>query len=341
MSRSTSRGFTLVELLVVIAIIGVLVALLLPAVQAAREAARRMQCTSNIKQLALAALNYESAKQEFPPGLTTYRTTNWHGNSMYAFMLPYMEQTALADRWNYSNASFADANSNTKDPATGEKNQNAASAAVMPFLVCPSDTLEENPVELTHPVSGYATGWHGITSYVGNCGTYSTYFRDEAMKADGMFYMTGPDSKPEGDQTFLRSHQEPVSFKNIEDGASNTLLFGERFHFDPIFDQRLWANRGTYSRYPIAHWGAWGWTGGGNGTTHLFACSRVPINYTTPAIASGYSHVNRRMSAFGSGHPGGANFAMADGSARFVDDSLDLITFEDLTTRAGTAVPVE
>ena len=334
MSRSRPNGFTLVELLVVIAIIGVLVALLLPAVQAAREAARRMQCINNMKQLALASQNYESGKKTFPPGLTTYRTSDWHGNSMYAFLLPYIEQGPLASTWNYKNDSAADARSNTINPATNKKDEGARSATVIPSLICPSDILEENPVLLNYSVAGYATGWHGITSYVGNGGTYSTYFRDPGMQSNGMFFMTGPDSQPESFQKFLIPDQKPARFKDITDGTSNTLLFGERFHDDPIFNQRL-HDTGQFSRYPIGSWGAWGWTGGGNGTTHLFACSRVAVNYTTPVTASGYADVNRRMSAFGSGHPGGANFALADGSAAFLQEGVDLITLQQMSTRAG------
>jgi prepilin-type N-terminal cleavage/methylation domain-containing protein/prepilin-type processing-associated H-X9-DG protein len=332
---SRFRGFTLVELLVVIAIIGILVALLLPAVQAARETARRIQCTSSIRQLAIASHNYLSAHESFPPGLTTYKTSDWHGNSVFSYLLPYLEETALADSWNYGHGSAADARSNTIDPETGDKNENARSANVLSVLLCPSDALSENPVNLDYSVSGYATGWHGIGSYLGNCGTYSTYFRDPGMKSNGMFFMTGPDSRPGGvNQRFLEPNQAPARINDTEDGTSHTLLFGERYHEDPLFDALL-HEKGKYSRYPIRKWGAWGWTGGGNGTTHLFGCSRVAINYTTPPTASGYSSVNLRMSAFGSGHPGGANFAMADGSASFISENIDLITLQAISTRAG------
>ena len=331
-------GFTLVELLVVIAIIVVLVALLLPAVQSAREAARRIQCTNNIRQLSLASHNYLSAERNFPPGLTAYRTQDWHGNTVFAHLLPYIEEQGLADSWNYKNTA-ADAKSNTQDP-NGDQTRNARSAAVIPAFLCTSDALQINPVELTWQSPGYATGWHGISSYVASCGTYSTYFRDQAMQSNGMFFMTGPDSKPENYQENLKDNAKPVRPAKVKDGLSKTIMFGERYHNDPIFDEQLHKN-GFFSRYPIASWGAWGWTGGGNGTTHVFACSRVPINYTTPPTAQGYSHVNLRMSAFGSGHQGGANFAFADGSTRFMNEELELIVLQSLTTRSGQELYTE
>ena len=344
MTRSYTRrvGFTLVELLVVIAIIAILVALLLPAVNSAREAARRIQCVNNIRQLALACHNYESANREFPPGLTTYGPdrdagrSDWIGNTMFTFMLPFMEEGALADLWNYG-TNEADARSNTKD-ANGAYTTGAPSATVIAPFVCASDVLPENPALLDWGSPGYARGWHGITSYVGNSGTYSTYFRDPGMRSDGAFFMTGEDSQPEDWQEYLEPNQKPLAIKKIKDGTSKTLFFGERYHLDPIFDQRL-HEEGSFSRYPLARWGAWGWTGGGNGTTHVFACTRVPINYTTPAdVTSGYLGVNLRMSAFGSGHSGGANFVFIDGSTRFLSEDTADITLRALSTRAGSEI---
>lgn len=338
--RTSRDGFTLVELLVVIAIIGLLVALLLPAVQKAREAAQRAQCINNMKQLGLAAHNYHSTRRKFPPGLTTYNTGNdWHGNTLFSFLLPHLEEQGLSDLWNYDNTLEA-ARSNTRDPQTGKISKTAPSATVISSFLCPSDVLSENPVNLNWVSKGYARGWHGVTSYVGNGGTHSTYFRDSNMKSDGMFFMTGPDSKPNGNQNFLERNEKPSSIKRCKDGTSKTVLFGERFHSDLIFDEKLHFGSSTkHSRYPIQHWGAWGWTGGGNGTTHVLACSRESINYTTPASAStSYSSVNRRMSAFGSGHAGGANFAMTDGSSRFVNEDTSLTVLEYLCTRDSGVV---
>jgi prepilin-type processing-associated H-X9-DG protein len=144
--------------------------------------------------------------------------------------------------------------------------------------------------------------------------------------------MTGPISAP-------NSYQKVIGFKAVTDGLSSTLMFGERYHFDPVFDTELYKPPTHYSRYPIAEWAAWAWNAGGNGTTHVFCSSKVPINYMTPAnVTPGYAAVNLRMSAFGSGHPGGANFTLADGSVTFIRETISLTTLQALSTRARNEV---
>lgn len=343
-ATGSREAFSLIELLVVIAVIGVLVALLLPAVQAARDAARRMACSNNIRQLGLATHQFEHARRELPPGLTTHRArgvTDYFGNTFFPYLLPYVEQSALFEQWNFE-PTLAAAVSNTRD-ADGNATPDAPSAQTVPIFQCPSDILTDGPVELDYVASGYSTGWFSISSYVGNGGTHSTYFRDADMQDDGVFYMTGRLSKPAWWQRNLIANAAPARFRDVVDGSSHCLMFGERFHFDPEFDEHLHFGGFRYSRYPIGKWGAWGWTGGGNGTTHVFASAReeAPINYSTsdpPASGAGYWEVNVRTSAYGSGHPSGANFCFADGSTKFIGESINAITFQSLATKQGGEV---
>ena len=167
----------------------------------------------------------------------------------------------------------------------------------------------------------------------------TTYFGDAAMQDNGMFYMTGPNSKPFPSSVNLDANARPTRLATVLDGQSNTIMFGERYHFDINFDKILHFGATKWSRYPIAKWGTWGWYGGGNGTTHAFASTFVPINYRTPpTAAANFANVNLRMSAFGSGHPAGATFALSDGSTRFISQNIDTITYQALSTRAGTEV---
>ena len=349
--RKQSNGFTLVELLVVIAIIGILIGMLLPAVQQVREAARRTECANNLRQLGIACHSYESALKSFPDGLYCSDADNndtgtpyslvWYGHTVFAKILPYLEQGNVYNRFDLGLSAVA-AKSNTVD-SNGNHGIDAnvdeiPTAAVIPSFLCPSDALEINPVFLDWNSTGYSQGWHGMTSYLANGGTHSTYFRDYGMQDNGVFYMTGPGSLP-GSQSQtpnLEKNAKPCRIGQIYDGTSNTLLFGERYHFDPHFDRILHDGSFAYSRYAIAEWGTWGWIGGGNGTTHVFGSTRLdaPINYQTPEDASAnYSNVNIRMSAYGSGHPGGANFGLSDGSVRFVPETIDAITFQAISTR--------
>ena len=350
-TQRKSHAFTLVELLVVIAIIGILIGMLLPAVQQVREAARRTACANNIRQLGIACHNYESTHGEFPDGIylsdsdstdsgNPY-TLRWYGYTVYARLLPFMEQNAVASQFNFG-LSADNAKSNTLDSngdfGIGANKDEIVTAVAIASFLCPSDAIAENPVFLDWDSSGYSQGWHGMTSYLANGGTHSTYFGDADMQSNGVFYMTGPGSKPFGpSQVNLSTNEKPCRIGDIFDGTSNTLLFGERHHFDPTFDRVMhFESSQTHSRYPIAKWGAWGWIGGGNGTTHIFGSTRfdAPINYQTPEDATAnFSNVNIRLSAYGSGHPGGANFNFSDASVRFLNQTLDAISFQAISTR--------
>jgi prepilin-type N-terminal cleavage/methylation domain-containing protein/prepilin-type processing-associated H-X9-DG protein len=318
------HGFTLIELLVVIAIIAVLIGLLLSAVQKVREAANRAKCANNLKQLALACHNYHDVYGYLPPG----GTHNPPGDSRYnqggwnVYVLPFMEQENLF----------------RQIPNLGVPFQNAIPEAFaagiippkLPYLRCPSDGSD-----LDLPLTNYA-GSQGPQCWRGDCGadndphqrycngtsddpprpldppTYSGYAASanlgrtqDASQVRGMFGTWGP----------------RINFASAsDDGLSNTLLLGE---FLPS------QNR-TRHRY-------WGVAGPGRALSTI-----IPINYRatdyfeadgcTAAPLRYYANANV-ADGFRSRHPGGVNFAMADGSVRFVSQTIDHQTFQYLGCR--------
>jgi prepilin-type N-terminal cleavage/methylation domain-containing protein/prepilin-type processing-associated H-X9-DG protein len=315
------RGFSLIELLVVIAIIGVLIALLLPAVQKVREAANRARCLSNLKQLALAAHHHHDSKGQFPNGLHTVDTTDGryaNGTCWEVELLPFFEQDNLKKRWDYNDF---------RNNVAAETN--ATTAHVLQVLLCPSDRLPDVVwhvgVSDQFPQYAYAAGWYGLSSYVGNGGTRS-HPKGMATR-DGIFW---EDSR--------------IRLADIRDGASNTFLFGERSHDDPVFDEMGEAYNTAF--YPLAKDGKWAAVYATSGGSNLerFLSTPVPINYRVPAGISKHEFQSaggaqdNRLCAFGSGHPGGANFAFVDGSARFVSEGIPLATLQALSTRAGGEV---
>jgi prepilin-type N-terminal cleavage/methylation domain-containing protein/prepilin-type processing-associated H-X9-DG protein len=312
-----SEGFTLIELLVVIAIIGVLVSLLLPAVQSAREAARRSQCMNNLKQLALATHNYESVHVVFPPGqikMSFSVAPRFRGFSLFVNLLPYIEQQPLYNRWN-----FADPLENTIDTT-------ANTSFVLSSLMCPSDEIRENPV------SSSGGRYYGVASYGGNGGTQT--HPPAALTSDGIFHATGPAAP-----TFRQ-----IRPAQVRDGLSHTLFFGERNHVDTNYDTFVTPG---WVIEPMTQWGWWAPSGGNYGLSDVTMGTLSPINYrlgfsfdTKPADAGnatdfGNVYDARRVTAFGSQHPGGAVFAMADGSVRFLKDSTAQTILRALGTRAG------
>ncbi len=312
------RGFTLIELLVVIAIIAVLIALLLPAVQAAREAARRIQCTNNLKQLALAAHNYESGQGVFPPGqikMSFATQPKFRGFSLFVNLLPFLDQQPLFNRWNFA------------DPLDNTVGSTANTSYVFAALVCPSDVIAQNPVQ-----SG--DRWYGIASYGGNGGSQS--HPPSSLTSDGVFHATGP-AAPSFRQ---------VRTAEVTDGLSNTLFFGERNHIDRNYDTFAAAG---WTIEPMWMWGWWAPSGGNYGLSDVTMSSFSPINYKLPfSFANKDGSVGsqadfaiydaRRVCSWGSQHPGGATFAMADGSARFIQETVSADVLRSLGTRAGGEV---
>jgi prepilin-type N-terminal cleavage/methylation domain-containing protein/prepilin-type processing-associated H-X9-DG protein len=321
------RGFTLIELLVVIAIIAILIGLLLPAVQKIREAAARMVCTNNLKQLGLAAHNYHGAYEKFPPGvyqLPFAAAPKYRGVTLFVYLLPYIEQDNLARGWDMT------------DPLNNTVGADQSkTATVLKTLLCPSDSIPQNPVN-----SGSGGRWYGITSYGGNGGSRS--YDPQFATNDGIFAVIGP-----GSQTAPTG--SPVRIGDVTDGLSNTVLFGERSHVDPnndTFAANLVPPSGQFAN-PMGDIGWWASSGGRLAAGDVTLSAYAPINYKVPApygqrasmvppvsdFNSYEYYYDRRVCAFGSLHAGGANFALADGSVRFITDSLPLVTLQALCVR--------
>ncbi|MCU0877356.1 MAG: DUF1559 domain-containing protein [Pirellulaceae bacterium] len=330
--RNGSAGFTLVELLVVIAIIGVLVALLLPAVQAARESARRSSCQNNIKQLALGMHNYHDTMNLLPfcylgPAPSTYNATNF-GKSWITMTLPYIEQKPLYDQIDWR----ADLNATAPD---GTANRNIVVAGTpIKTLLCPSDGNNGQG-----KMAGRANvgGTWGVNNYKANCGANWAW-----SSSRGNFITPTGQTPPDesvlapplpnnnngldgGNGIICRNggnRQDAMKgFPFITDGLSNTFAIGEAV---PAWCTHTW----------------WWWF---NGTT---ATCAIPLNYKPPTVLARTETMEQIAGdwpinySFMSRHPGGGQFAMCDGSVRFIPENIDLLTYRRLAT-AGGGIPVQ
>jgi len=264
-SFSRRRAFTLVELLVVIAIIGILIALLLPAVQAAREAARRSQCTNNLKQIGIALHNYHDTHKSFCPGwmINTPAGGSPSGYGFAVFLMPFMEQQGLYDALDPAGYTFWVTGHNT-DPALGPI-QDLLQTDI-PSLRCPSD----NSDDLNKAIDGYSTA---VANYVACRGFF---YRAGAASADNNGLLYGLSNK---------------KFRDIVDGTSNTFAVGEKAKPN----------------------GAANWAGPGGLGTAANCGSSTSYKLNHPSSNN----------AFSSKHPGGANFAMCDGSVTFISETID------------------
>lgn len=303
MSRRPPRvAMTLIELLLVVAIIGTLVALLLPAVQAARESARRTTCLNNMKQLGLAIANYESTHENYPPGAIWDRWNppderRRHG-SILVHLLPYMEQQALYDAFDFTQLSIDDAFL----PGTGER----IGARIIESYICPSD--DHNGM----------FGYVAVDNYSASNGPTEVYDNPNcSCNYPWKKYIMAPIDNPKdfaGPFTRMGVTTRP---SQITDGLTNTIFMGEVRVPCSVHTQAGWA-----------------YTNNGNG----YCTTLIPINYDT-CDENAVDPCHRPCTwntdvGFKSAHPGGVQFLFGDGSVRFLAEAIDHQTYQYLGAKA-------
>ncbi|MCL2745034.1 MAG: DUF1559 domain-containing protein [Planctomycetaceae bacterium] len=344
-------AFTLVELLVVIAIIGVLIALLLPAVQAAREAARRMQCVNNLKQMGIALHNHHDVKGVFPADSETrFIAGSWNKNwtdglSCWAKIFPFLEQTGLSDS---VTAAISEAinglSSGTDDGSVTGRGGHTMTGSLahnkVSVFLCPSNSV------IVDPVSGVASGY--FCHYYGSSGALKSPVDLSETAADGAVPYTygswwgspGGGGKQATNGIFWQNSK--VDFAAITDGTSNTFAWGEiaweKYKYcgwNRSTDPTLSASKAYYDLLPFNY--------------HRKVADPTVDTYDLPGqtfsatseLATGKPTVSTAVSAgaYGSHHSGGLNIALCDGSVRFVSETIaDIIRIGYACRNDGEAV---
>jgi len=296
-------AFTLVELLVVIAIIGILIALLLPAVQAAREAARRMQCTNHLKQIGLALHNYHASHKTFPAGFIFKGDADWatydqkrNFSTWSIVILPYMEQKPVHEQIKQLTNQFQTFSDTT---FFSEFDQ-----IVLETFICPSCPLSDlNDFRTVDGNKLAKSNYPGVAGYLAGVTDPDHVKQISNVNTDVHYW--------QNDRRGILEFK-PHSFSDITDGASTTFLVGERDGWNP-HRAAIWGGmrRTNYTDWVVGFCMA---DDGVVGSRYLLNGSET-------------------YAAFGSAHPDGANFLLADGSARFFSDLIEQLLYQYLATR--------
>lgn len=335
--RSTAlhrSGFTLVELLVVIAIIGVLIALLLPAVQQAREAARRLQCSNNLKQIGLAIHTYHDTYKKLPPGGMPQGTwDNWsdHQPSWIVMILPYLEQSVITNQAVFSGTDWSG--------RTVDYNWRLKNGTVLSVMNCPSSDLPTTRDEKTKSATQALGAPTSITIQVASYVAISGSGIDPANISSrltpnrtGVGYMNFNGAMPIVSQLPKNGSRKPywqpiLSMAHILDGTSNTVCVGEQSSklrtvnsSGSIIEKDCRAGN-----IPGGMWSVGNAHGGSNCQAYNTTTLREPINWH---LYNNYNctayHGLAKNTTIRSNHPGGAQFVLLDGSVRFVSETADL-----------------